>query len=760
MSLFRISLAWASYCLLALATLPSLVSAKQVFNYPSTGHDGFGSLGSVAPNTGSEFSVSSPSFPDTKVPGFADHSSMSPDSWSAPSTDAIIAPQETVGTPQAAVQLSPPENAGPRNVVAQQASTQFQNPVGQYSQTPHASIAPANQSADNGWVNTRTPVSILNTDTDETSQAGPSPSSSAEPNSDQVFQARPEMLKFDSQDALSNTEATVPPATFDTPDIPELKSASPFKLAKMRLPFPPQQTGFASDARRPTGLTYQDILSAQTNPYENASFGAQPSPQFSGLPANSIPNGPGYPLSHESSGNVTPGSYQAIQQQTQLQALPPQPTAPQPTTPRPAIRYPLTQQPVKQGPVKKEPVIQQPVIHQPVTQQPTIQYPLTHQPVIQESVTHQPLNHQPLNHQLLNHQPLNQHTVIQQPAIQYPQTQQPVIQPQPLLQSGPNFRPDLGHRSPTPTTRHLGSLDTGEKFDFEDKKKEYPPLSEILKTGRYFGSAGVRFVRPHFQNNTGITTSSASFVEGITLDHDFETSPHYRFGFESKFGPGIELDYFRFNETSNQSQFTSTGTVTGQVAQTPGRGLSPFGAFNAGETLSATHTINFETFGVSFFKEVQLPISRINGRFGLQYASIAQNLDATLTDATGEIGTFNSRSDFRGFGPKFTLEYYRPIGHTKLEFVTTVSGGVAIGRRDEFVDNSLGQGFSRAGADEILTSIEFFSGAQFKKEIAENRSVFARIGTTYSTWLGGGTANDPQSDFGLRGFSFDVGYNR
>ena len=328
------------------------------------------------------------------------------------------------------------------------------------------------------------------------------------------------------------------------------------------------------------------------------------------------------------------------------------------------------------------------------------------------------------------------------------------------MADSPAFRPDLGFRSPTPTVRNFGSYDNGEKFDFEDKKKEYPPLSEILKTGRYFGSVGTSFVRLSAKNNTAFTTTSPTFVEGIAFDYDFEFTPSIRFGFESKFGPGIEFDYFRFNQQSDRAQFTSTGAVSGQV-QTLGAGATQFGTLNAGETLDALHTVNFETFGVSFFKEVKLPISRINGRFGFEYTSIAQNLDANLTDAAGgAIGVFNSRSDFRGIGPQFTLEYYRPVGHTKLEFVTTVSGGVSYGRRDEFVDNSLGQGFSRAGSNEFLSTIEFTSGVQFNKNLAENRSVFARLGTTYSTWFGGGTAIDPQSDFGLRGFTFVVGYNR
>lgn len=324
------------------------------------------------------------------------------------------------------------------------------------------------------------------------------------------------------------------------------------------------------------------------------------------------------------------------------------------------------------------------------------------------------------------------------------------------------FRPDLGQRSPTPTVRNFGSYDDGKKYDFEDKKKEYPPMSEILATGRYFGSASMMFIRPHFQDNTAFTSNSATFGESIPFDFDFEVAPFLRFGFESKYGPGIEFDYFQFDEASNVASFTATGGTTAEIStwmMGPNR-WSRLEALNAGEVLTAEHAIDVETFGVSFFKEVQLPISRINGRFGFQYISVAHTLDATLTAVGGGVTTLQTRSDMRAYGPKFTLEYYRPVGHTKLEFITTVGGSVLFGQRDQFVENTQAADFSRVGADEFITNVNFTSGVQYKHNIAEKRAVFARLGVVYSTWIGGGSALDPQGDFGLRGFSFGVGYNR
>lgn len=350
------------------------------------------------------------------------------------------------------------------------------------------------------------------------------------------------------------------------------------------------------------------------------------------------------------------------------------------------------------------------------------------------------------------------------------QTQAPVYQGQPMVPTPmtsmfgvtPNYRPDLGHRSPNPTIRNFGTWDNGDKFDFEDKKKEYPPFSEILATGRYFGSASVLYLQPSFQTNTAIATLGPTFGESIAFDFDYETAPELRLGFESKYGPGLELVYWQYDESANPVTFRSNGVVSGEVStwmMGPSR-WSRLTASNAGESLEANHSIDVESLGAYFFKEVQLPISRINGMFGFQYVSVAQSLDATLTQGATTIGRLNSRSDMRAYGPRFLFEYYRPVGHTKLEFITKFGGSVLFGERDQFVENTLAGDFSRVGADEFLTTTEFYSGLQVKKMVAEKRGFYGRIGFQYQVWHGGGTAVDAQSDFGLRGFAFGVGYNR
>lgn len=326
----------------------------------------------------------------------------------------------------------------------------------------------------------------------------------------------------------------------------------------------------------------------------------------------------------------------------------------------------------------------------------------------------------------------------------------------------PNYRPDLGHRSQLPTFRPVDTEDVGQKFDFEDKKKEYPPMSEILATGRYFGSGSAIYLKSAFQANTAIATQGPGYGQSIPFDFDYEIAPQFRFGFESKYGPGIEFDYWQYDETSNPASFTSDGTVNGTTSTWmlgPSR-WSRLRALNASERLDATHTVDVEVFGISFFKEIQFKIARLSGSFGFQYSSIAQSMNAILSSGGTEIGRLTSQSELNAWGPQFALEYFRPMGHTQLELFTSVGGSVLFGHRDHFVSNTVTGDFDRVNADEFVTTIDFLTGVQYKKMTAENRCFFARLGLNYQTWIGGGTAVDPQGDFGLCGFSFGVGYNR
>lgn len=350
--------------------------------------------------------------------------------------------------------------------------------------------------------------------------------------------------------------------------------------------------------------------------------------------------------------------------------------------------------------------------------------------------------------------------------------------PQPVAHSHPvyiptampngQYRPDLAQRSPLPTVRNPGTYDSGhEEYDFEKKKTQYPPFSEILATGRWFGAIEGQFLKPRFNGNSGITIldQSGGFdsTDSQVFDFDSEFIPNLRFGFESKYGPGFEVDYRTLRTASIVQSFTSGASSSGSLnAALPDSSLSSqIATTAAGQTISGAHTFNLKSYGFSVFKEVQLPITRINGVFGFQAAEIDHQVDATVDDGAGTIlQSLNTRSNMRAFGPRIRLEYYRPVGHTPFEFITQVGGSLMFGKRDQFIRGPGPDLLQRVGTDEIINTLEFLTALQVKQRIGENRSVYGRLGFMNQTFNSGGSGFLAQDDFGLRGFTFMVGVNR
>ncbi|MEQ1905039.1 MAG: Lpg1974 family pore-forming outer membrane protein [Pirellulaceae bacterium] len=326
----------------------------------------------------------------------------------------------------------------------------------------------------------------------------------------------------------------------------------------------------------------------------------------------------------------------------------------------------------------------------------------------------------------------------------------------------PQSLEERGFREYGPMNRGM-PINNGQSFDFENKKQQYPPMSEIIKTGRFFGMAETWLMRPSFNNNAVLTTQSASFAESFQADHAFRTAPRFRAGFESKYGPGAEFQYFQFDHNSRPIEFVSNGALTG-TSSVEVIGLSQpvsISASSPGHRLSVGQAIEVHSFQFTVFKEMKLPISRVNGMLGFRNVSIAQELRTNLFDSGGNSLEFlTSNTKFGGFGPHFGLEYYRPVGHTKLEMFGSASGSLVLGNRSQFVNDSNTFITRRNNADEMVSILEIMTGVQYKYEYAENRSYYARVAYTNQTWLNAGTPNAPLGDLGFRGLGFSVGFNR
>ena len=233
-------------------------------------------------------------------------------------------------------------------------------------------------------------------------------------------------------------------------------------------------------------------------------------------------------------------------------------------------------------------------------------------------------------------------------------------------------------------------------------------------------------------------------------------------GFESEFGPGFAINYFQFDNDSDDFNFASDGLNGAAVGVFPSTGgLSSLVANNPGETLSALHSLEIHSTSVYAFKAIKFKRAYVNGRFGIQITSIEQVLESSLTDAFGtETGTLSRSANIDAFGPRFGIDYVRRIGHTPAQLIASSTTSLLFGDRDEFVANSFTGEQARLGADEFLTVFDIFFGVQAKQIRGEKRNTTMRVGFVNQSWLGGGTAVDPNGDFGFQGLSITLGFNR
>jgi hypothetical protein len=295
------------------------------------------------------------------------------------------------------------------------------------------------------------------------------------------------------------------------------------------------------------------------------------------------------------------------------------------------------------------------------------------------------------------------------------------------------------------------------------EKKRSPSLPEILNKGRYFGAAEVLLMKPRFLGSTALTRTTGTAITAVPFEFDYSFAPRLNAGFESEQGPGIEFEYWYFNDRSNAARMTSNGATVGQTSVYllgPER-WTRLNAVAAGETLAVEHVLKAQSFDAVAFKELEFKISRLNGFLGLHYATLSHQLEARVTDAASAlVGQLTALSEFEGVGPTIGIEYLRPVGHTKLEMLGGIKISILFGERDQLVQNSANLDFNRFEADELLSGLDGHLGVQYMHHLTEHRTVFARTSLEAQHWIGGGTATDITSDFGVYGWTFGVGLNR
>lgn len=324
------------------------------------------------------------------------------------------------------------------------------------------------------------------------------------------------------------------------------------------------------------------------------------------------------------------------------------------------------------------------------------------------------------------------------------------------------FNPILGHRYDFPLTR--GNISSSvEKFSFEEDG-EFPPASEILAQSIFFAELDSLFLQPSFQDNTAIVLADGNNFSTLPFNFDLESSFRVMGGFESDYGPGFAGEYFQFDRNSDDILFVSDGVLQGTVNVNQLDGFSvinPLVAGNLGESILSSHSLEVHSTSVYAFKAIKFKRAYVNGRFGLQIVSVENALESQLRDAGGNlVGVLNQESNLEAFGPRFGIDYVRKIGHTPAQLIASSTTSLLFGERDQIIENTANGQLFNLGTDEFITVIDIFFGVQSKKIRGEKRNLTFRVGFVNQVWFGGGTAVDPNGNFGFQGISITAGFNR
>lgn len=322
------------------------------------------------------------------------------------------------------------------------------------------------------------------------------------------------------------------------------------------------------------------------------------------------------------------------------------------------------------------------------------------------------------------------------------------------------YAPQLGHRSESPIERGFNGS-SSEKFSFEEDG-DFPPINEILAQSVFFSELEYLFLQPSFQGNTALSIANGNSISNTPFNFDLQSGFRVLGGFESEFGPGFAGEYFQFDNNSDQVTFLSDGISTGttQVFQLGTGAASSIVASNAGEAINTFQSLEVHSTSVYAFKAIQFKRASVNGKFGIRVVNVDQNLQANLTDASGQIGSLNHESHLSAFGPRFGIDYVRKIGHTPAQLISSASSSLLFGDREQIVENTITGINSTIGADEFVAVFDIFFGVQTKRIRGEKRNITTRIGFVNQTWVNGGTAINPNADFGFQGISFMLGFNR
>lgn len=279
-----------------------------------------------------------------------------------------------------------------------------------------------------------------------------------------------------------------------------------------------------------------------------------------------------------------------------------------------------------------------------------------------------------------------------------------------------------------------------------------------LYFGRYDALLGLPYAS---DTHPGALVRDGSYSRAEPFDYDLVFASRFTAGFESTKGPGGMLEYFHLNANSNPLAISpATGTTTIQgVMNLPSATIINNSLLGGRMDAGADQEIS--SIRVEAFKRIYWPVSTLSGGFGLNYSNIDQNVyyaNFSSPTSTTASGTLLGERGFEGLGPTFSLNYYRPIGHTHIAAIGGIYSGILFGSDDWSVSRNGGLLYENHST-RVMTQVNVHLGAEYSRSFGCNNDHrwFVRTTVEAQNWLNMGSFQSVNSDFGFASGNFSIG---
>ncbi len=330
--------------------------------------------------------------------------------------------------------------------------------------------------------------------------------------------------------------------------------------------------------------------------------------------------------------------------------------------------------------------------------------------------------------------------------------------PHPLNQPG-GYGLDPLQMSREEFWRQFSTLPPGDK---KARTEGYESLQATLKNGFWFAGLDLLYLEPTFQANNAYTSTTGSLVQTQQVDFGFDVSYRGHVGFETNAGPALKFSWWGLNNFSAINDFSigpGRAAITTIDLGDSDTNLQLGAAASDGSRLTVQQQMKFDSMEVTFYKDQVNPVSRMRGNVAIRSLSLHQNLFAGLDDPVNGSQLIRNLNDYLGVGPKLGIEYFRPIGHTDLEFQSGMFGSLLFGRREQVLvrQGPIPLQYQQLGKVETLSIFELYLGVEWNRQLSHCRTFFLKTALESQLWAGSDSALNVGDDFGLYGMSFGFG---